>query len=316
MTLRSLMREPSVFKAGVAIAPVTGRAPGYDTGYTERYMGTPASNPDGYKDSSVIEATSSLSGHLLVIHGMLDENVHFPPLRPAGERLIAAGRPVRIPPRPVGARHSSRKGPREDVHRGPALGIFRPHPPRLTSVAGAMRHFSGGTKDGPGMARAFSIGSICRGVATVNRRLASIRPLPFLPANLIAILILAALAFLACAGGPDSVGARLARTGADAPGSRLREGPSRQSARRGHRLDLPRAHLAYHSRPQGDRPALSLRLHRDRGARGPRAPGPLPRRSRPRSTPARHGRRPPPSPRAIVVACPRCGSRLAARRRH
>ncbi len=49
------------------------------------------------------------------------------------------------------------------------------------------------------MARAFSIGSICRGVATVNRRLASIRPLPFLPANLIAILILAALAFLACA---------------------------------------------------------------------------------------------------------------------
>jgi hypothetical protein len=49
------------------------------------------------------------------------------------------------------------------------------------------------------MARAISIGSICRGVATVNRRLASIRPLPFLPANVIVILILAVLAFVSCA---------------------------------------------------------------------------------------------------------------------
>ncbi len=109
MTLRSLMREPSVFKAGVAIAPVTDWA-GYDTGYTERYMGTPASNPDGYKDSSVIEATSSLSGHLLVIHGMLDENVHFRHSARLANALIAASRTFEFLPVPS-ERHSSRKVP-------------------------------------------------------------------------------------------------------------------------------------------------------------------------------------------------------------
>ena len=46
MTLRCLTEAPDVFKAGVAVAPVTDWD-GYDTGYTERYMGTPASNARG-----------------------------------------------------------------------------------------------------------------------------------------------------------------------------------------------------------------------------------------------------------------------------
>jgi len=76
MTLMAMLRAPDVFRAGVAGAPVTGWD-GYDTGYTERYMGTPASNPEGYRESSVLTHVERLSGRLLLIHGMIDENVHF-----------------------------------------------------------------------------------------------------------------------------------------------------------------------------------------------------------------------------------------------
>lgn len=76
MTLMGLCRAPEVFKAGVAGAPVTDWD-GYDTHYTERYMRSPAVNPDGYKDASVLTHAAALTGHLLIIHGMIDENVHF-----------------------------------------------------------------------------------------------------------------------------------------------------------------------------------------------------------------------------------------------
>lgn len=76
MTCMALMRAPDVFKVGVSGAPVTDWD-GYDTGYTERYMGTPQSNPEGYKDSSVLSHVSKLRGKLLLVHGMTDENVHF-----------------------------------------------------------------------------------------------------------------------------------------------------------------------------------------------------------------------------------------------
>lgn len=71
-----LGRAPGVFRAAVAGAPVT-HWDGYDTHYTERYMGTPAANPDGYERSSVMSHVESLSGELLLVHGLLDENVHF-----------------------------------------------------------------------------------------------------------------------------------------------------------------------------------------------------------------------------------------------
>jgi dipeptidyl-peptidase-4 len=61
--------------AGISGAPVTDWA-NYDTIYTERFMSTPQLNPEGYKKSSVIEAASSLNGHLLLLHGLKDDNVH------------------------------------------------------------------------------------------------------------------------------------------------------------------------------------------------------------------------------------------------
>jgi len=92
MTLMSMLRAPEVFKVGVAGAPVTDWA-GYDTAYTERYMGTPSDNPDGYRDSSVLTHADALRGKLLVIHGMIDENVHFRHTARLMQALIDAGKP-------------------------------------------------------------------------------------------------------------------------------------------------------------------------------------------------------------------------------
>jgi len=76
MTLVCLCTAPGRFRAGVAGAPVTDWAL-YDTHYTERYLGTPRENPDGYRDSSPLTHLDRLEDALLVIHGMADDNVLF-----------------------------------------------------------------------------------------------------------------------------------------------------------------------------------------------------------------------------------------------
>ncbi len=107
MTLRCLTEAPEVFQAGVAVAPVTDWD-GYDTCYTERYMGTPADNPRGYRESSVLSHAANLLGALLVIHGMLDENVHFRHTARLTTTLIGASKPFTLLPLPD-ERHSSRR---------------------------------------------------------------------------------------------------------------------------------------------------------------------------------------------------------------
>ena len=76
MTALCMMREPELFKVGVAGAPVADWD-GYDTGYSERYMSTPQENPDGYRDGSLLKHAAKLQGKLLLVHGGVDENVHF-----------------------------------------------------------------------------------------------------------------------------------------------------------------------------------------------------------------------------------------------
>jgi len=49
----------------------------YDSIYTERYMMTPQNNPEGYTKGSVIGSAKNLHGRLLIIHGMMDDNVHM-----------------------------------------------------------------------------------------------------------------------------------------------------------------------------------------------------------------------------------------------
>jgi dipeptidyl-peptidase 4 len=76
MALMCLMQAPDVFAAGVSGAPVTDWRL-YDTHYTERFMGTPQSNPEGYERSSVMHYAANLKGPLLIMHGMADDNVLF-----------------------------------------------------------------------------------------------------------------------------------------------------------------------------------------------------------------------------------------------
>jgi dipeptidyl-peptidase 4 len=69
------LTHSKVFAAGVAGAPVTDWR-NYDTIYTERYMNTPQENPDGYNATSVVRAARNLHGKLLLVHGLMDDNVH------------------------------------------------------------------------------------------------------------------------------------------------------------------------------------------------------------------------------------------------
>lgn len=77
MSAMALAKAPDVFKVAVAGAPVTSWD-GYDTHYTERYMGLLEENKDAYaSDTSVVFNAFRIKGKLLLIHGMIDENVHF-----------------------------------------------------------------------------------------------------------------------------------------------------------------------------------------------------------------------------------------------
>jgi dipeptidyl-peptidase-4 len=76
MTVYALLHAPDVFQAGVAGAAVTDWR-NYDTIYTERYMGLPEENPEGYKESSPVNAAANLKGKLLLLHNIEDDNVLF-----------------------------------------------------------------------------------------------------------------------------------------------------------------------------------------------------------------------------------------------
>jgi dipeptidyl-peptidase-4 len=89
MAAMALGRAPETFSVAVAGAPVT-HWDGYDTHYTERYMGTPQSNPEGYDRSSVMAHVDTIKGKLLLVHGLIDENVHFRHTARLLHALIAA----------------------------------------------------------------------------------------------------------------------------------------------------------------------------------------------------------------------------------
>ncbi|RHX97176.1 hypothetical protein DYB25_007218 [Aphanomyces astaci] len=91
MSAISLVKAPATFKLGIAGAPVTSWD-GYDTCYTERYMSTPQLNPEGYARGNVMNFVQHLQPHqkLLLIHGLIDENVHFRHTARLINALIAA----------------------------------------------------------------------------------------------------------------------------------------------------------------------------------------------------------------------------------
>lgn len=76
MTTSLMLRNPGVFKIGVAGGPVTDWRM-YEVMYCERYMDTAEQNPEGYKNSDLKNYADKLEGNLLLIHG-LDDDVVVP----------------------------------------------------------------------------------------------------------------------------------------------------------------------------------------------------------------------------------------------
>ncbi len=101
------------FSAGIAGAPVTDWHY-YDSIYTERYMGLPTENKDGYEKTSVVKAAKNLHGKLLICHGLIDDNVHPQNSLQLIAALQAAGKDFEVMVYP-GSRH----------------GIAPPHYPKL-----------------------------------------------------------------------------------------------------------------------------------------------------------------------------------------
>lgn len=87
MAFMALMRAPAVFKSGAALRPVTDWTT-YNHDYTANILNTPDIDPEAYKLSSPIEYADKLQGHLLISHGMVDDNVFYQDSVRMAQRLI------------------------------------------------------------------------------------------------------------------------------------------------------------------------------------------------------------------------------------
>jgi dipeptidyl-peptidase-4 len=95
MTLHAMFEAADLFKAGFAGGPVTDWHY-YDSIYTERYVGLPQNNPDGYKQCSPATHSAGLKGKLLIVHGTGDDNVHYSNTLDLINDLISHGKYVEV----------------------------------------------------------------------------------------------------------------------------------------------------------------------------------------------------------------------------
>ncbi len=113
-TLNLIFRSPDLYKVGMAVAPVPDQRL-YDSIYQERYMGLPQDNVDGYKQGSAINFAAGLKGHLLIVHGSGDDNVHYQGTELLVNKLIALGKPFDFMTYPDRT-HGIYEGPGTTVH--------------------------------------------------------------------------------------------------------------------------------------------------------------------------------------------------------
>lgn len=113
-TLNLIFRSPDLYKVGMAVAPVPDQRL-YDSIYQERYMGLPQDNPDGYKRGSAINFAGGLKGHLLIVHGSGDDNVHYQGTELLVNQLIELGKPFDFMTYPDRT-HGIFEGPGTTVH--------------------------------------------------------------------------------------------------------------------------------------------------------------------------------------------------------
>jgi len=93
----AVLRRPDVFHAAVAGAPVTDWRL-YDTHYTERYLGHPDERPSNYRRTSLLADADRLRRPLLLVHGLVDDNVVVAHTLQFSSALLAAGRPHSVLP--------------------------------------------------------------------------------------------------------------------------------------------------------------------------------------------------------------------------
>ncbi len=98
-SIMAVLLRPDDFHAAVAGAPVTDWRD-YDTHYTERYMGLPRENPDGYARTSALTCARNLRRPLLLIHGTADDNVYFMHSLKLADALFRAGKDFHFLPLP------------------------------------------------------------------------------------------------------------------------------------------------------------------------------------------------------------------------
>jgi len=106
MTCMAMTKFAGFFKAGVVVAPVTDWQL-YDSAYTERYMETIKTNPEGYKSASVLSYVDKMTGELLLMHGLSDDNVHFQNTELLLNSLVKEGKFIDLMTYP-GKKHSIR----------------------------------------------------------------------------------------------------------------------------------------------------------------------------------------------------------------
>lgn len=91
ITLMGLLTKPGEFKAGAALRSVTDWAH-YNQGYTANILNFPETDPDAYKKSSPIYFANNLQDKLLMLHGMVDDNVQFQDIVRITQRFIELGK--------------------------------------------------------------------------------------------------------------------------------------------------------------------------------------------------------------------------------
>jgi dipeptidyl-peptidase 4 len=117
----NLMTRSKEFKAGIAGAPVTDWHY-YDSKWSEAFMKTPQSNPQGYENTSLVKRAGDLSGELLIIYGTYDDNVHPQNEEAFMNALIAAGKPYRTEVYPM-RKHDFTDDPAR-IHREHVMEVF------------------------------------------------------------------------------------------------------------------------------------------------------------------------------------------------
>jgi len=122
MTCYALTYAAETFTHGLAGGSVTDWSL-YDSHYTERFMDTPAENPEGYKSSSVYTYIDKYKGLLRIYHGTMDDNVHMQNSMQLVKKLQEKKKHFEFMLYP-GGRHGWRNLPNQDAHSSNENNMF------------------------------------------------------------------------------------------------------------------------------------------------------------------------------------------------